>query len=244
MEIKKENLLLTGASSGVGRMLVRELNSTYNIITISRRVEELKGIKEINCYSCDLTDSEQLKNTLIKIKNEVGHCQNIINCAGVLETGEITSVSLERLNYSVALNAIAPMIIINSFLPRMKEENYGNIINLTSGAPLNCFPGVGLYSASKAVLNSLTTTLAKENASYNISINLMSPGPVKSEMSPDSTIDPVVCLPTVKYLLSGKGKGQENSFFWLGYKVPLFPDLEGVNWLEGIGNSKLKKLEL
>ncbi|RSH02477.1 SDR family NAD(P)-dependent oxidoreductase, partial [Acinetobacter baumannii] len=71
---------------------------------------------------------------------------------------------------------------------------------------------------------------------------LMSPGPVKSEMSPDALIDAIVCLPTIKYLLDGNGKNQHQFFYWLGYKVPLFPDLDGINWLEGIGNEKIEKV--
>lgn len=243
MTKKKENLLITGASSGVGYMLASQLCDDYNVVTISRRVPDIKS-DNITSYSCDLLDKKRLKEALNKIKEDVGHCPNIINCAGVLQVGETNSEMFERLDKSIKINAIAPFIVINSFVERMKVENYGNIINLTSGAPLNCFPDVGAYSASKSMLNSLTITLAKECLEFNISINLMSPGPVKSEMNPNSNIDPIVCLPTVKYLLNGNERGCTDSFFWLGYKVPLFPDLDGVNWLDGIGNSKLQKLDL
>ncbi|EGJ64056.1 SDR family oxidoreductase, partial [Acinetobacter baumannii] len=172
----------------------------------------------------------------------VGHCSYIINCAGVLDAGFLDNNKIKNLEYSINVNAIAPIMIINNFLEKMKENNFGRIINLTSGAPLNCYPGFSLYSTSKAALNSLTTTLAREVENYNISINLMSPGPVKSEMSPDALIDAIVCLPTIKYLLDGNGKNQHQFFYWLGYKVPLFPDLDGINWLEGIGNEKIEKV--
>ena len=146
------------------------------------------------------------------------------------------------LDISIAINAIAPIKIINFFIGEMKKLNFGRIINLTSGAPLNCFPDFGCYSASKAVLNTLTVTLAKELIDYDIKINLMSPGPVKTEMAPFAPMDISVCLDTVNYLLNLKKEDNNYGFYWLGYKVPLFPDLEGVKWLEGIGNEKLIKV--
>jgi NAD(P)-dependent dehydrogenase (short-subunit alcohol dehydrogenase family) len=158
----------------------------------------------------------------------------------VAETLE--NLSLDELEKSMSINALAPLVIIKKLLPSMKENNFGRIINLTSGAPLNCFPGYGAYSASKALLNSLTVTLAREMEEFNIKINLMSPGPVKTEMAPDAPKDVSVCFPTVEYLLNLKSDAQTGKFFWLGYEVPLFPDLEGVQWLEGIGNEKLRKI--
>lgn len=243
---EKSNLLITGASSGVGAMLVRELKSEFNIVTISRRTTNLLNQYDgLKSYSCDISDRAALKETLNKIDLEVGHCPYIINCAGYMETGNLDTNKINSLPYSVEVNAIAPMIIINHFIERMKELNFGRVINLTSGAPLNCYPGFGLYSSSKAILNSLTTTLSREVSSFNnISINLMSPGPVKSEMSPNASLLPEVCLPTIRYLLEGKGRSQHEFFFWLGYKVPLFPNLEGVDWLNGKGNNKLEKIEL
>lgn len=241
--IDRKNMLITGASSGVGEMLVRELKKSYNITTISRRTEMLlKNNPEISAYSCDISNENELLKTVDKIKKNIGSFSYIINCAGILNAGELDNEKLKELNYSIAVNAIAPMFIINSFLPEMKKDNFGRIINLTSGAPLNCFAGFSLYSTSKAALNSLTVTLAREIEKSDISLNLMSPGPVKSEMSPNAIMEPIECLSTVKYLLAGNGKNKHNSFYWLGYKIPLFPDLEGINWLEGIGNNKVERV--
>ncbi len=124
----------------------------------------------------------------------------------------------------------------------MKKKNFGRIINVTSGAPLNCFPEYGIYSASKATLNALTVTAAKECAAFNIKINLMSPGPVRTEMAPDAPMDPSVCHPTADYLLGLGEDGPTGRFFWLGYEIPLFPNLEGIHWLEGRADERFKKV--
>lgn len=241
------NILITGTSSGVGKALAIYLSKRFNVIALSRRKEQMlnnfQGFDNIDSYEIDIVDSKMLDITLEMIKNKHGEISYIINNAGILINKKLTELDFKKsLDYSLKLNALAPLQIINFFLADMKKNNFGRIINLTSGAPLNCFPSFGAYSSSKAVLNSLTVTLAKELEEYNIKINLMSPGPVKSEMAPDAPMEVAVCFDTVDYLLDLKENGSSGEFFWLGYKVPLFPDLKGVKWLEGIGNEKLERV--
>ena len=134
------------------------------------------------------------------------------------------------------------MRILKRFLPKMKENNFGRVIHLTSGAPLNCFPGYSAYSASKGALNAFTVTAAKECVDYNIKINLMSPGPVRTEMAPEAPMDVSACHPTVEYLFNLKEDGPTGKFFWLGYEIPLFPNLEGIRWLEGKADERYRRV--
>lgn len=242
--MENKTILITGGSSGVGTMLVDELSKSNKIITIARRLEKLHRLFSNNInvetYQVDISNLESVK-TFLNVMSEQGIVvDGIINCAGVMQRGDIDDISIDDYTYSINVNAIAPLMIVKHFLPIMKSQNYGRIINITSGAPLNCFQGFSLYSSSKALLNAWTVTLSKELKELNIKINLMSPGPVKTEMAPNATMDPLVCLPTVKYLLDNVTTGGD--FYWLGYKVPLFPDLKGVDWLNGVGNDKLIKV--
>lgn len=138
----------------------------------------------------------------------------------------------------MAVNAVAPHMILNALLPGMRRHGFGRVINLTSGAPFNCFPGFAAYSASKGALNALTITAAKENGDLDIKINLMSPGPVKSEMAPDAPMLPEACHPTADYLLSLPRDGASGRFFWLGRELPVSPDFDGVQWLAGTASDK------
>lgn len=243
-----KKILITGASSGVGLSLARRYADTeMEVILLARRAEEIRESafskhENVYAYSVNLASIESTRKIIDKVLAKHGRIDYLINCAGVLTQKQLSEIELEELEYSINLNALSPLLIIQKLLPKMKENNFGRIINVTSGAPLNCFPGVGAYSSSKAMLNALTVTLAKEYFEFNIKINLMSPGPVRSEMSPNAELLPEICHPTVDYLLNLDESGPTGGFFWLGYKVPLFPDLSGVDWLNGIGNEKLEKI--
>lgn len=242
MDIPKK-ILITGASSGVGRSLAELLSDQFHVIVAARRIDRLEKYygtrEEFSIYQVDLGDPEEVALFADRIRSEHGYLPYLINNAGVNSRGELTNISLDTVKHSAQVNALSPLFLMRKFLPEMKENNFGRIINVTSGAPLNCFPGFGAYSASKGYLNALTVTIAKEHADYNIKINLMSPGPVRSEMSPDSDLEPDVCHPMTRHLLNLDEDGPTGKFFWLKYEVPLFPDLEGVQWLEGKGNEKL-----
>jgi len=241
-----KTILITGASSGVGKALASYLSEDYKVIALARRVEKMEESfqdnKNIFTYQVDISDLSKLETTLDEIMKKHGPILYVINNAGVMIAEQLDELSLDKLQKAININAMGPLFIIKKLLPEMKKNHFGRIINITSGAPLNCFPGYGAYNASKALLNALTVTFAKEVDEHNIKVNLMSPGPVKSEMAPDGPKDPSVCFPTVKYLLNLPTDGASGKFFWLGYEVPLFPDLEGVQWLEGIGNNKLRKI--
>ena len=235
------NLLVTGASSGVGKCVVEHYASrNWNIIACARRISKMdKNFRKFNnvktCY-LDFTNTESI-NDLIDFT--YGNINYICNCSGFLSRGKLSSKNFPDIHRSIQTNALGIFTLLLGLLPHLKNQNFGRIVNLTSGAPLNCFPEFAHYSASKAVLNALTQTLAKEVSSYNLKINLMSPGPVKSEMSPDSKLNPNICLPTLDYLLELDNDGPTGKFFWLGYEVPLAPNLDGVDWLNGIANDQL-----
>ena len=244
-QLKK--ILITGASSGVGLSLALKYEKEgFELILLARRADKLKSIflgsSNVHVYHADLSNQDGIKQLVDEIMGIHGYIPYLINCAGILQPGNIDHLSNENLEYSLTVNALSPIAISKTLLPPMINNNFGRIINLTSGAPLNCFPGFGAYSGSKALLNALTVTLAKEMSEYNIKINLMSPGPVKSEMAPDAKLMPEIGHPTTDYLLNLAADGPTGKFFWLGYEVPLVPDLAGVDWLNGVGNEKLVKV--
>lgn len=238
-------MLITGASSGVGRSLVHHFAPRFPIVAVARRLatmkEEFAGLPDVTAHEADLSDPVEVDSLCARLLAEYGPFSHVVNNAGVNHHAPVAELGLSTLRRALQVNALAPVQIMQAFLPGMVARAFGRIVNVTSGAPLNCFPGYAAYSGSKALLNAVTVTAARENADRNIKINLMSPGPVRSEMSPQSTIDPSVCHATAGFLVDLPEDGPTGRFFWLGYEVPLFPDLAGVDWLAGDAAGKLRK---
>jgi NAD(P)-dependent dehydrogenase (short-subunit alcohol dehydrogenase family) len=245
--MNKKTILITGASSGVGLMLAHHFsNAGFFVIGAARRLDkmnqEFDRNENISIEYLDLNDVDSIVPFVKKIKRNYGVVSYLINNAGINIQKKSERIKKNDLNESFNVNAFSPFFLMKEFLAQMEQDNFGRVINITSGAPLNCFQGFGVYSGSKAAFNALTVTAAREYEHKNIKINLMSPGPVKTEMAPTGPMKPEVCLPTVEYLLSLSEDGPTGKFYWLGYEVPLFPDLNGVQWLSGIGNNKLRKV--
>ena len=241
MNNTKPLLLITGVTSGVGLSLINHYAGKYHILALSSNEKKLKelfaGKEDVTTFQVDLSDPEACDAAFRTLSEKYGYIPYLINNAGVNQKVELNDITYEQILEFLHVNAIAPMITMQRLLPLMKEHNFGRIINITSGAPLNCFPGFALYSASKGALNAITVTAAKEFADYNIKINLMSPGPVKSNMAPIAPMEPSVCHPTVEHLLTLDENGPTGKFYWLGYEIPIFPDLEGIEWLQGKADS-------
>jgi NAD(P)-dependent dehydrogenase (short-subunit alcohol dehydrogenase family) len=241
-----EKILITGASSGVGHSLVRYLSESYEIIAVARRLDRLKAsfadLPRVTIRRADLSQPAEVEQLASWLKSEFGYIPYVINNAGINIKGGIEALTLEQVSNSLMVNALSPFLLLQALLPEMKANNFGRIINITSGAPLNCFPEFAAYSASKGALNAMTVTFAKECANHNIRINLMSPGPVRTEMAPNAPMDPSACHPTVDYLLGLDAQGPTGRFFWLGHEIPLFPDLQGIEWLAGKASDKFRRV--
>ena len=242
----KGTVLVTGASSGVGNCIAHHLAGDFRVLAVARRyphlVRDFADEPSVVPHRLDLADLgevEALCDDLIEQGEQVTH---IVNNAGVSKPGTIEALAVADLQLSLTINALAPLVIMQKLLPGMRERGFGRIINVTSGAPLNCFPGFAAYSGSKALLNAITVTAAQEYEDHDIRINLMSPGPVRTEMAPEAPMDPEVCLPTLDHLLELDAAGPTGRFFWLGYEVPLSPDLSGVDWLRGKGAQAMKRI--
>jgi 3-oxoacyl-[acyl-carrier protein] reductase len=238
-------VLITGASSGVGLSLTHHLAGRFHVLAAARSLEKLEaefgGNPDVTVYGLDLADPESASSVLDAMLTDRGFIAYVINNAGENVAAALEELDEADMLRSVQVNAISPAMIMRRLLPQMKARDFGRIINMTSGAPLNCFPGYSAYSASKGALNAFTVTAARECESYNIKINLMSPGPVRTKMAPNGRLNPSVCHPTVDFLLSLDADGPTGRFFWLGYEIPLFPDLEGIEWLEGRADERYRR---
>jgi NAD(P)-dependent dehydrogenase (short-subunit alcohol dehydrogenase family) len=241
-----ETILITGGSSGVGKSLVKYLSDRFDVITIARRIDQLESEYEdydsVYAYELDLEKIDQIEARISELNSKHGPILYLINNAAINRSAPMGSISIDDMMRSMKINTLAPLEVLQTLLPIMKDHDFGRVINVTSGAPLDIPDGGIPYSSSKAALNVATVTAAKEVSGQNIKINLMSPGPTKSEMAPKAPLSPTACHPTVDFLLSLDRDGPTGRFYWLGNEVPLFPKLGDVDWESGNKSENMERV--
>lgn len=191
--MKKEAILITGASSGIGFEFAHVFceKTKLPIILVARRLERLEKLKEvllkkygereIFCISRDLR-SQSERSSLVKEVHQNGHfVQTLVNNAGYGSYGYFKDSKLDWELDMIRLNCEAVIELSHSFLPDMLEHNSGAIINVSSMASFQGLPFLCTYAATKAFVTSFSLGLAAEIKGSNIKIQALCPGPVATE---------------------------------------------------------------
>ncbi|MFC2114097.1 SDR family NAD(P)-dependent oxidoreductase [Bacteroidota bacterium] len=189
------NILITGASNGIGYELSKILasNSENTIIALARNREKLNNLKE-NCqntypdsslilFPFDLENGNW--NTLDGLIREIGDIDILVNNAGLMIKGDFDKLSDEDWLRLYKVNLLGPVKLIRKLLPFMGKNIKGHIVNISSMAGFQGsvkFQGTSAYAASKAALANLTEVLAAEFAENNIAVNCLALGAVQTDM--------------------------------------------------------------
>lgn len=176
------NILITGATGGIGQALIEVFyRNGWDILAVGRNKKILEELKlkygdKIEVYRKDIEKEEEIIKLLEEIENR--KIDLLINGAGIGEIGEFENIPLIDEQRMLNLNIQALLILTKYFYRKMLERKEGGIINISStagfqvGGPLMCG-----YYATKAYVNSLTFGLIEESKEKNIKIMLLSPGP-------------------------------------------------------------------
>ena len=231
---QKKVILITGVSSGLGNSILKDFSKLdYNLAVCSRKIDFLKknyqNKKNIFFLKVDVRKEKEVKNFVKKTLNKFGRIDVLINNAGYAFNSKFEDIKTNLLDQLFKTNLYAPFYFIRECLPIMKKQNYGRIINISSGGSINCAKNYSAYSASKAALNTLAKSLKNEIENLDIKINTLSPGPIKTKMFPKNKLSPNLCLPTIKYLINLKKDGPSGDFFWFKKKINIIPNLK-INW--------------
>jgi short-subunit dehydrogenase len=190
------DILITGASKGVGCELVKQFaqDLTNNIVAFARNEEELNKLKEycentyqnqIHIYSIDFL-SESFHQDLNKIlSSHQHHFDVVINNAGYLLNKSFSEYKIKELRDIYQVNVFAPIQIIQESIKHLDKNKICHIINIGSMGGYQGsvkFPGLSIYSSSKAALANLTECLAEEYKETNIKVNCLALGSVQTEM--------------------------------------------------------------
>lgn len=198
IEFKDRICLVTGAGSdsGIGFQTARILGALGGKVIIVSTTERIKEReKELQAMGinakgviADLMDRKAVKDMANMIVEEYGKIDVLVNNAGMVQTGvadetfgDFETISYEDWDADMARNLNIPMQVTKEVLPHMKKARYGRIVNTSSvTGPLVSNPGESSYSAAKAAIVGMSKAIAIETGVYNITINNVLPGWIKT----------------------------------------------------------------
>jgi len=172
--------VVTGASSGIGEAIARHLlDGGRSVVTLQRKPPRLRHERLLH-YAVDLADAAAAQAVARKVAAQHA-VRYLVNNAGANRPGLLEEATIEDLDYVMALNVRAAMILIQAFVPGMRAAKFGRIVNISSRAAIGKTSRT-VYSSAKAALIGMTRTLCLELGGDGITINAVAPGPVATEL--------------------------------------------------------------
>lgn len=183
-------VIVTGASQGCGRAIAEAfLNASYTVVGLSRKLPgwgSEYGARFIP-FSCDVSREDEVERVFSAAEEAVGSpIRVLVNNAGISFASPIESDTLEHWEREFAVNTTGVFLCTRHIVSRLIKNNLpGRIINISSIAGRNAFPNLSAYSASKAAVIGFSRSLAVELGSRDITVNVICPGSVETEMFRD-----------------------------------------------------------
>ncbi len=187
--LENKNIIVTGASGGIGNAIIKKLNETgANILASGTRIEKLEELKKkyekIKILKFDFSQSEKIEEFIENATNELGgSLDGIINNAGITQDNLAIRMSLEEWQKVININLTSTFLLSKFAIKKMLKNKSGKIVNITSVVGHTGNLGQANYTASKAGIVAMSKSLAIEYAKKNININCISPGFIKTAMT-------------------------------------------------------------
>jgi NAD(P)-dependent dehydrogenase (short-subunit alcohol dehydrogenase family) len=182
--------LITGANRGLGLETARQMKALgYQVILTSRDLSRGQAVARdlgLTVHTLDINRPEDVQETLAFVQAEYGRLDALVNNAAVMldEDSSLLDVNPETLKITLETNSLAPLWLARAFLPMMLQQNYGRIVNVSSGMgqidDLNNYSSA--YRLSKLLLNGITRILADAVRGKNVLVNAVCPGWVRTDM--------------------------------------------------------------
>ena len=187
-DLKNKNIIVTGASGGIGNSIVEKLNEfDVNILATGTKIEKLEELKskfnKIKILKFDISKSDKIEEFIDNASRELGGLDCIINNAGITQDNLAIRMSLEEWKKVIDINLTSTFLMSKFAIKKMLKNKKGKIVNITSVVGHTGNLGQANYTASKAGIVAMSKSLAIEYAKKNININCISPGFIKSAMT-------------------------------------------------------------
>ncbi len=187
--LKDKNIIITGASGGIGNSIVKKLNeSGANILASGTRIEKLeelkKEFKNINILKFDISQSEKIEEFIENATKALGGSLDcVVNNAGITQDNLAIRMSLDEWRRVIDINLTSTFLMSKFAIKKMLKNKSGKIVNITSVVGHTGNLGQVNYTASKAGIVAMSKSLAIEYAKKNINVNCISPGFIKTAMT-------------------------------------------------------------
>ena len=187
--LKDKNIIVTGASGGIGNSIVKKLNECgANILASGTRIEKLeelkKEFKNLNVLKFDISQSEKIEEFIENATKELGGSLDcIVNNAGITQDNLAIRMSLDEWRKVIDINLTSTFLMSKFAIKKMLKNKSGKIVNITSVVGHTGNLGQANYTASKAGIIAMSKSLAIEYAKKNINVNCISPGFIKTAMT-------------------------------------------------------------
>ncbi|MDC3206149.1 3-oxoacyl-ACP reductase FabG [Candidatus Pelagibacter sp.] len=188
-DLKGKNIIVTGASGGIGNSIIQKLyKAGANILASGTRIEKLDMLKDkfqnIKIIKFDISQSDKIEEFVENATKELGGSLDcIVNNAGVAHDNLAIRMSLEEWQKVININLTSTFLMCKFATKKMLKNKSGRIVNITSVVGHTGNLGQANYTASKAGIIAMSKTFALEYAKKNININCISPGFIKSAMT-------------------------------------------------------------
>ncbi|MGQ7374546.1 SDR family NAD(P)-dependent oxidoreductase [Streptococcus suis] len=190
----KRNILITGASSGIGKAMAYTFaEHGDNVIITGRRKDKLENIKsdlerkfnvQVHVYDFDITDTESVISNCQKMLQDLGTVHILINNAGLaLGLDKFQDYDLTDMMTMVDTNIKGLLTVTRQILPKMVEMNEGHIINIGSTAGIYAYAGAAVYAATKSAVKFLSDGIRIDTIEKNIKVTTLQPGIVETDFS-------------------------------------------------------------
>jgi 3-oxoacyl-[acyl-carrier protein] reductase len=187
--LKNKNIIVTGASGGIGNAIIKKLSDAgANILASGTRIEKLEELKKnfesIKIVKFDISQSNKIEEFIENATGDLGgSLDGIVNNAGITQDNLAIRMSLDEWQKVININLTSTFLMSKFAIKKMLKNKSGKIVNITSVVGHTGNLGQANYTASKAGIVAMSKSLAIEYAKKNINVNCISPGFIKTAMT-------------------------------------------------------------
>jgi len=215
INFKDKKILITGATGGIGKALVKKFISLEgNVLATGTKIEKLDDLKKefpkINILKFDISDHSKVEEFIESVSSQLTGLDVLVNNAGINMDNLSLRMKDEEWKKVIDINLGSTFFLCKYAIKKMLKNKYGRIVNITSIVGHTGNLGQSNYAASKAAIIAMSKSLAIEYAKKNITINCVSPGFIQSKMT-DNIVESIKAVLTSRIPMSKLGTGEDVS---------------------------------